>query len=109
MGILAGQACAGHRLFAIREACKLAPDQRTEENVDDVFDFVKDVQVIESLTFFQQRALCRAMVIERFQPHAMVFDIGEAGDKFYIVLAGSVNVQVPQQAAPCPRGKCSSR
>jgi len=92
----------GARLHAIREACKLDPDMRTEENINDIIDVVKDVKFFSRLTTLQQRTLCRTMTIEEFGPREFVFQMGENGDKFYIILTGSVGVQVPSQTAPCP-------
>lgn len=92
------------RLLAIRQACSLEPDLRTEENVDDILEFVKDVQFFSKLSLVQQRTLCRTMEIEEFGSRVNVFEIGDPGSKFYIILSGSVGVQIPSQSAPCPSG-----
>lgn len=92
----------GTRLHAIREACGLEPDLRSEENINDILDFVKDVKFFTRLSVLQQRSLCRTMSLEEFGPREYVSQIGEVGDKFYIILTGSVGVQVPSQTAPCP-------
>lgn len=92
----------GARLHNIREACNLIAELRTEENVNDILDFVKDVKFFARLSVLQQRSLCRTMTLEEFGPRDFVFQMGENGEKFYIILAGSVGVQVPSQTAPCP-------
>lgn len=95
----------GTRLHAIREACGLDNEMRTEENIDDILGFVKDVKFFSRLSVLQQRSLCRTMSLEEFGPREFVFQMGESGDKFYIILSGSVGVQVPSQTAPCPTGQ----
>lgn len=35
------------------------------------------------------------MQLETFKRNEMVFDYGTEGDKFYIILSGSVNIWVP--------------
>jgi CRP-like cAMP-binding protein len=92
----------GARLHAIREACNLEPESRSEENTNDILDFVKDVKFFARLSVLQQKALCRTMSLEEFGPREFIFQMGEMGDKFYIILQGSVGVQVPSQTAPCP-------
>eukprot|EP00931_Biecheleriopsis_adriatica_P045278 TRINITY_DN25953_c0_g2_i1.p1 TRINITY_DN25953_c0_g2~~TRINITY_DN25953_c0_g2_i1.p1 ORF type:complete len:821 (-),score=177.97 TRINITY_DN25953_c0_g2_i1:59-2521(-) len=94
----------GSRLNAIREACKLPPNERSEEAVTDILDFVRDVKFFSKLTTLQQRTLCRTMTIEKFPPRTHIFEVGDVGDKYYIILSGSVSVQVPSSTAPCPNG-----
>eukprot|EP00440_Ansanella_granifera_P064379 gb/GFBE01069798.1/.p1 GENE.gb/GFBE01069798.1/~~gb/GFBE01069798.1/.p1 ORF type:complete len:806 (+),score=176.60 gb/GFBE01069798.1/:1-2418(+) len=92
----------GTRLNAIRQACSLQPEERTEENVTDILDFVRDVKFFSKLTTLQQRTLCRTMTIEKFGPREAIFEVGDKGDKYYIILSGGVSVQVPSPNAPCP-------
>lgn len=95
---------ASRTIQAVRDACAMASEARTEEHIDDVLNFVKDVKFFTKLTPPQQRALCRTMTIETFEPRQFIFQIGEYGNKFYIILTGSVGVQCPTTSAPCPRG-----
>jgi len=90
------------RLHAIREACVLENEFRSDENIDGILDFVKDVKFFARLSVLQQRSLCRTMQLEEYGPREFVFQMGENGDKFFIILTGSVGVQVPSQTAPCP-------
>lgn len=96
------------RLHAVREGCHLAPGDRTDENINDILDFVKDVKFFARLSILQQRSLCRTMTLEEFAPREFIFEMGELGDKFYIILSGSCGVQVPSQTAPCPNDVHSS-
>mmetsp|Transcript_127849 Transcript_127849/g.409455 ORF Transcript_127849/g.409455 Transcript_127849/m.409455 type:complete len:853 (-) Transcript_127849:258-2816(-) len=86
------------KLNSVREACKLLPEQRSEENINDIMEFVKDVKFFTKLTNLQQRALCRTMTLEQFGPKEHIFQKGDVGDKFFIILAGCVSVQIPSAA-----------
>ncbi|CAE7200958.1 Rapgef4 [Symbiodinium natans] len=94
----------GTRLNAIREACRLTPDERSEDNINDVLEFVRDVKFFAKLTNLQQKSLCKTMTIESFDPRQNIFEVGDVGDKYYIILTGSVSVQVPVPNTPCPNG-----
>lgn len=39
--------------------------------------------------------IAKALVLETFGRNEMVFDFEDAGDKFYIILEGSVDVSIP--------------
>lgn len=82
------------KLAAVREACKLAPDHRTDHHINNIMDCVQNVKFFGKLMNLQQRALCRTMTLETFEPRQIIFQKGDFGDKFYIVLVGSVSVHI---------------
>lgn len=82
------------KLAAVHQACKLAPDHRTDHHINDIMDCVQNVKFFGKLTHLQQRALCRTMTLETFEPRQIIFQKGDFGDKFYIVLVGSVSVHI---------------
>lgn len=86
----------------IKDACHLDPESRTDDQINDILDFIKDVKFIAKLTPLQQRKLCKMMTFEEVEAKEYVFRMGDIGDKFYIILSGQVSVQVPMQNAPCP-------
>eukprot|EP00448_Togula_jolla_P021153 CAMPEP_0170573176 /NCGR_PEP_ID=MMETSP0224-20130122/2625_1 /TAXON_ID=285029 /ORGANISM="Togula jolla, Strain CCCM 725" /LENGTH=837 /DNA_ID=CAMNT_0010895745 /DNA_START=1 /DNA_END=2514 /DNA_ORIENTATION=+ len=97
------------RLLAVRRACQIPVEARTERDVDDVLDFVKDVKVFAKLPKAQQRGLCKVMSLEEFDAGENVFEIGDAGDIFYIILTGNIGVQLPEGHCPKqihPRNAC---
>ncbi|CAJ1356172.1 unnamed protein product, partial [Effrenium voratum] len=96
----------------IRDACSVAPAERSAEQVhcasdaqtgkapnwdfeDRILTFVQDVNFFTELPRAQQRALCQVMTLEAVKNRAKIFDVGEVGDKFYIILTGACIVQVP--------------
>lgn len=73
---------------------------------------VKDVPFFEKLTERQRRMLCHRMTLEWFGAREFIIKIGDYGDKFYIIIGGSVAVQVLSKNCLCPRriheqGLCS--
>lgn len=82
-------------LQAVREACSVDSRDRSERQVDDILAFVRDVKFFQTLDSHQQRALCRSAHIETFKTGDVIFYIGDHGQKFYVVLSGSVAVQIP--------------
>ena len=59
-------------------------------------DINKDSQLME---------IIKALRIERFKKDDLVFEYGDLGDKFYIILEGSVSVLVPFQVDVKPEEK----
>lgn len=90
------------RFRPVRDACALPPEQRTEEHISEIFMHVRNVKFFQKLKHEQQKALCRAMTLETFEARDIITRIGDVGDKFYVVISGSVAVQVPSSTAPCP-------
>mmetsp|Transcript_105329 Transcript_105329/g.187227 ORF Transcript_105329/g.187227 Transcript_105329/m.187227 type:complete len:828 (+) Transcript_105329:130-2613(+) len=88
----------GTRVNQIREACQLSPDYRTEEMITEILEFVREVKFFAKLSLLQQRTLCRTMTLESFNRGDTIFKAGDPSDKFYIVLAGQVGIQVPEKS-----------
>jgi CRP-like cAMP-binding protein len=69
------------------------PDSRSDQDVDKICAFLADSKFLKQ---FQANGrlpeLARLMRVEFFTERAKVFDEGETGDKFYIVLTGRVTV-----------------
>ena len=41
------------------------------------------------------------LLLEVFEPDQMVFDYGDKGDKFFIILKGKVSIQIPMKVPIC--------
>mmetsp|Transcript_107361 Transcript_107361/g.309071 ORF Transcript_107361/g.309071 Transcript_107361/m.309071 type:complete len:830 (+) Transcript_107361:192-2681(+) len=99
------------RLNAVREACSIPPESRSEDDVSNILHFASDVKFLQKLAETEVRPLCRAMTLEVFAAKDVVFKVGDEGDKFYIILTGSVSVLIPP-AKECPndihpQGSCT--
>ena len=96
----------GKREEAIKDACTLAPDARSEEQIQAIVDFLegpaREIEFLKTLDKFQQRTLCRVMSVQSYEKGDTIFKMGDRGDKYYIILLGSVSVQVPEPT--CPTG-----
>eukprot|EP00933_Yihiella_yeosuensis_P059367 TRINITY_DN6057_c0_g1_i14.p1 TRINITY_DN6057_c0_g1~~TRINITY_DN6057_c0_g1_i14.p1 ORF type:complete len:793 (-),score=133.69 TRINITY_DN6057_c0_g1_i14:249-2627(-) len=94
----------GTRINQIRETCKIPPEQRTEESISEILEFVRDVRFFQKLSPLQQRTLCRTMALEVFAAREQIMEVGEYGDKFYIILQGSCSAHIPVAGSLCPTG-----
>lgn len=82
-----------------REAAIVPTQKRTEQMIDDLVAFCGEAQFVQDLPKEQQRLVASKMTVERFDKEESVFRRGDVGDKCYIILNGSVGVQLP----PAPR------
>lgn len=80
------------------------PDFRTEEHVTEILQHVRGVRFFEKLTEAEIRAMCRRMTLETFEARELIIKHGDVGNKGYVILSGSVAVQIPSSNALCPRG-----
>ena len=61
-------------------------------------------QLLKAVRFFRDRditndcdlvEIAKSLLLETFQHDEMIFDYGDEGDKFYIVVEGSVSIRIP--------------
>ena len=76
--------------------------ERTEEHVDFLETQTKYIKFFRELSEQMQsnqlhRACCQFMMLENFQAGENIFEAGSIGDKFYILLKGTVGVCIPLQ------------
>ncbi|CAG9321785.1 unnamed protein product [Blepharisma stoltei] len=76
-----------------------SPESRTAEDINKIMGFTVNVKFFKSLTADSSsiihRECCLCMSYEFFPANEYVFHYGDKGNKFYILLFGSVGVQVP--------------
>jgi hypothetical protein len=74
-------------------------------------------QLLKAVRFFCDRditndcdlvEIAKSLLLETFQRDEMIFDYGDEGDKFYIVVAGSVSIRIPI-LVPVPAEEQASR
>eukprot|EP00435_Cladocopium_sp_Y103_P024822 s116_g6.t1 len=87
------QAVPWYTLSVIREATVLPPEQRSSEQIDVILSFVQDVAFFAELPQPQRRHLCQVISLETFPSKSKIFNMGDHGDKYYIILTGAVSVQ----------------
>ena len=83
-------------LASVREACKVDPTCRDDEQINDILEFVKNAKFFAKLDVVQQRRLCKTMTVIEFKSREVIFHAGDFGDKYYLVLSGRVCVQLPK-------------
>jgi uncharacterized protein YjgD (DUF1641 family) len=75
---------------------------RKSQDIDDLMSLTKNVNFFEKITKEQEsdaihRKCCGCMTLEEYEFNEILFNIGDKGDKFYIILTGSVSVKVPMK------------
>ncbi len=74
---------------------KKPPAERTEMDLSMLVDFLVDNEFFQKLDVVRRRRLARVMKYESFGFDQNIFEVGDPGSKFYIVLSGKVAVFVP--------------
>jgi CRP-like cAMP-binding protein len=93
------QANAIEGLGSIETVLNTASHKRSVEDIKMLVKFTADIDFFKKLreenTSEAHVKCCRYMNYERFGADERVIDYGEVGDKFYIILQGSVRVFIP--------------
>mmetsp|Transcript_100624 Transcript_100624/g.324742 ORF Transcript_100624/g.324742 Transcript_100624/m.324742 type:complete len:849 (-) Transcript_100624:179-2725(-) len=87
------------RWMSVREAARQGQDTRTEQDVDLILDFVKDVKFIAKLSELQKRALCQIMTVEE---RGLWLDFERAVYMERSANIAELVVMAPIAGAPCP-------
>jgi CRP-like cAMP-binding protein len=80
----------------------LPPAERTQSALDCIMHYTQEIKFLKQLTESKSSdrvhwECCRVMTLEIFQPGESVINFGEIGDKFYIILKGSVSILIPSK------------
>lgn len=75
---------------------------RNNSHIDYLMKLTQDVQFFSKISSEQQsndvhRECCKVMNIEKYASDEFIFNFGDKGDKFYIILSGSVSVKIPSK------------
>lgn len=70
--------------------------RRSPEEVRDLIEYFENIPFLKKLSFDRQERteLANLFKIETFQGMDNVMNIGDEGDKFYIIIQGVVSIQV---------------
>ena len=83
----------------IRKILSKEPDSRTSNEIQIVGKYLKDQQFFSALK--KQRdektylELCMRLRLEEHGPDSIVFNYGEVGSHFYVIIEGKIDVRVP--------------
>eukprot|EP00927_Polykrikos_kofoidii_P012713 TRINITY_DN15508_c0_g1_i3.p1 TRINITY_DN15508_c0_g1~~TRINITY_DN15508_c0_g1_i3.p1 ORF type:complete len:860 (-),score=170.58 TRINITY_DN15508_c0_g1_i3:69-2624(-) len=80
---------------------QVEPELRSQESINEIVEFVREVPFLKSLTCEQQQNLSRRMTVEFAEKNEYLFRQGDPGHKFYVVLSGGASVQIWKG---CPTG-----
>ena len=82
----------------ITKIISLPVSERRKEEVDMLINYFKNVSFFKGKFDFQSKVFkdaINAVTTKRFDNEEIVFKFGEEGQGFYVVLEGTVSVQVP--------------
>lgn len=86
------------RQFRILRALMRPPTERSPRDVVEIMQAldVMDDQFVRKMAEHTRKAICKRLVLESFPMGEQVFDYGDRGDKFYLILSGQIKIEVPQ-------------
>lgn len=83
----------------IRSILQLPPQNRTSQDIANLLNFTSDIEFFKKLsqesTAEAHLKCCQQMRYEFLPAHSTVFNFGEKGQKFYIIIKGAVRVLIP--------------
>ena len=87
-------------LATIKKICHKSPKDRTPEDIEALHELTKHNKVFSSLTEIYgnsfHKPCCKHLKYEFYDSLSWVFEYGSIGDKFYIILSGTVGVEIPK-------------
>ncbi|KAL8438714.1 hypothetical protein Efla_001262 [Eimeria flavescens] len=83
------------RLEAVRQASNKPPAERTVAEIDAICAALTTVVFFSRLDEPTVRSLAQCVRYERFDAKQTVFNYGDYGDKYYLILTGRVGIEVP--------------
>lgn len=87
----------------IESILRISPQFRLPVHVDHLLRLIKDVEFFHKIILEQgsddlPRECCKVMSLEQCNQDDIVFNFGDKGKKFYIILDGSVSVKIPSNS-----------
>ena len=87
-------------IFDIQSILRIPASLRSPSHVDCLTRLTQDVQFFLRITSEQKssqvhRECCKVMHLEEYSEDEIIFNFGDRGEKFYIILTGSVSVKLP--------------
>lgn len=78
-------------------------EQLTQEEYEDEIEKLSNL--LKKIKFFKEgnvkekqdlNEISKSIFLEQYNPGEMLFDYGERGSKFYLVMKGTVNIEIPK-------------
>lgn len=87
-------------ILDIHTILRIPPSLRTNSHIDCLTRLTQDVQFFLRINSEQNssqvhRECCKVMNLEEYSADDIIFNFGDKGEKFYIILTGSVSVKIP--------------
>lgn len=86
-------------ILNIQESCKHPCGQRSLNSLISLINFTKGIPLFKDLIEKQGKnthvAICQYLLFESFGPQQYIFKHGDIGNKFYILISGTVSIEIP--------------
>ncbi|CDJ50809.1 cyclic nucleotide-binding domain containing protein, putative [Eimeria brunetti] len=90
------QFATNEQFAATLELLQLPPAERSRENVECIFDLVRDNKFFAELDAEMSLELCRHMTYTTLKQDRVVFYKGDPADNWYLILAGKAGVYIEE-------------
>ncbi|CDI84635.1 cyclic nucleotide-binding domain containing protein, putative [Eimeria praecox] len=90
------QFATNEKFAATLELLQLPPAERSRENVECIFDLVRDNKFFAELDAEMSLELCRHMTYTTLKKDRVVFYKGDPADNWYLILAGKAGVYIEE-------------
>ena len=91
-----------YNFLEISSILSIPPSQRKTIHIENLLNLTKNIQFFQKLTTEQEsseihKQCCQHMLLETYEQNSIIFHFGDKGEKFYIILKGSVSVKIPSK------------
>lgn len=87
--------------YSIKNILKKIPSERTERDIIRLQSQLSQLEFFKTLGLQKEQNLlekvCHFLMLETYDKDQYIFNYGEIGSKFYIILEGSVSVLIPEK------------
>ena len=85
-------------LSALMRLLELRPSERSARDLQEIVAATANIKFFASISTDVHTACCKVMRLVEYPASAVVFNKGDPGDSFCIILSGSVNALIPPNA-----------
>lgn len=81
------------------------PSEKLQAELETLADLLKQQKFFQEKNIQKQSDLveiAQVLQLENFHSGSLIFDYGDVGDKFYIILQGQVGIEIPEQIEVLP-------
>ena len=90
----------GKRFQKLVAALRLPGARRTLEDITSIYAAIVTSEFLKPYPYSKLAMICRKCELLELEPHEAVFSEGDAGDRFFVLIKGTVDVYVKEKTPP---------